>query len=104
MGKIAGEVIPLRTKVVVNNVQDDHHPPCVRSIDKCLHVLGTTVSRIGCVQQYIVVAPVAVTRKVGKRHKLDTGDAQRGKMIQPAESALKGAFLGESTYVQLVQH
>ena len=98
------QVVTFGTEVVVDHVDQHHHPQCVRRIDEGLQLVRRSVDRIGCELQHTVVAPVALAGKVGERHQLDGGDAQIGQRRQAPSSGRKVALGSEGANVQFIDH
>ena len=74
--RVKAEVVPLRAKVVVDDIQEHHEARRVRGIDEALERLRTAVAAVGRIGKHPVVAPVALAAEVRERHKLDRADAE----------------------------
>ncbi len=98
-----GEIVPLGSEVVVDDVQDDGEAAPVRGVDEPLESLGAAVARLGRVEGHAVVAPVAIARELGDGHDLDCGDAQVAQRPQPLDDGVERAGRRERADVQLVE-
>ena len=70
--RIESEVVPVRTEVVVDDVDEHHELPLMGGVDECLELLGGPVGGIGGEGQDAVVTPAPLARKLGEqsRYKL----------------------------------
>jgi hypothetical protein len=102
--RVGGQVVALRTEVVVHHVQHHHEPAPVGSGHQPLEVLGRSIGMLRRERQHTVVAPVAQAGELRHRHQLEDGGAQPGQVVQaplhPGERALRG----EGAHVQFVDH
>src|SRR5947207_3737805 len=73
---IACEIIPVRSEVVVDDVEKNHQPMHVRRIDESLELIGRAVTMIGSKRQHTVVPPVSSAWKIAHRHQLNGRDAE----------------------------
>ena len=101
--RIAREVIPLRSEMIVDHVEQHRYAALVRRFDEGLQVLGPAVARVGGVRADPVVAPAPAATEVGKRHDLDCGRAEVDQMVELARGRGEGAFRGEGADVQLIE-
>ena len=79
-------------------------PSAVRGLDEPLQVFRRAVGGVGREGQHAVVAPVAPAGKVGHRHQLDRGDAERREIGQARSRGGERSFGRERAHVQLVDH
>ena len=76
IGRVQREVVAFGAEMVVDDVEYHHQAARVCGVDERFERIGRTIGRIGRKQQHAVVAPIASTRKIGDRHKLDRRHAQ----------------------------
>ena len=62
------------------------------AVDKRAEIVGTAVGARRGEQRHAVVAPVALSGKIGERHQLDGGDPEVAQIRQLAGRGLKRAF------------
>src|SRR5689334_2307585 len=70
----ACEVIPVRTKMVVDDVQDDRETEAMRDLDEAAQVVGVAIEAGRREQVYAVIGPPEVTGEVVDRHHLNDGN------------------------------
>ena len=99
---VIAEVVPLRTEVVVDDVQDQGEALGMAGVDEALEPLGPAIRVVGGEEVGAVVAPVARARKGRHRHQLDGGDAQLAQVRQPRGDARERPLGRERAHVQLV--
>ncbi len=80
--RIAAEVIPLGTEVIVDHVEEHHHSAQMRRVDQGFQIVGAAIGAVGRVPQHAVIAPVARSRKIRQRHQFQSGDSGGGEMIE----------------------
>src|SRR5262249_9064673 len=68
--------IPLRTEVVVDDVEDDGEPFPVGSVDEAPQALRPTVGILGGVREDPVVTPITGSGELRDRHQFDGGDTE----------------------------
>ena len=90
--------------MVVDHIEHHSDAPRVGRIDERFQIVWRAVGALRRVQQYTVVSPTPLARKVGNRHQLDDGHAQLNEMVQPGLNAGKRAFRAERTDMQLVDN
>src|ERR1700692_1418090 len=81
--RVGVEVISLRTEVIVNNIQQHHHPVVVRSLDQSLQVFRAAVGTVGCKRKNPIIAPVGPPPKISDGHKFDGGAPKTPKKTEP---------------------
>src|SRR5262245_60284429 len=64
------QVIPIRAKMVVDDVQHNPEPQRVRAINECAEIVRSAVEMCWRKQIHPVVSPTEATRKLGDRHDL----------------------------------
>jgi hypothetical protein len=99
---ITAEIVPFRTDVVVDDVEDHRQVALVRGIHQAPKLLRPAVGAVWSVERHAVVSPVAVPGKLGDRHDLDRRDAERAHPRQMIDRAGERTLGRESTDVQLV--
>ena len=107
VGEVGAElvqVVPLRTHVIVHDVQHDADAKPVRGIHETLETVRSAVRLLRRVQVHAVVAPVPATGKGRHRHQLHRGDPQRAQLRQPCRRGVEGARRRERADVHLVDH
>src|ERR1700691_3196919 len=105
IGKVRTEfakVVPLRTQVIVNDVENDAEAVPVRRIDEALHRVGSAVRMMRCEQIDAVVAPSARTRKLAHRHHLDMSHAEITQVAKPLDGGVKRPRVRERANVAFV--
>src|SRR5690606_23300858 len=85
--RVAAQEVTFRSKMVVDDIEQYHEAARVGGIDQTFERLRTTVGGIGRKGQHTVVAPVAITGKLGDGHELDGGDAERTQVVEAAFNA-----------------
>ncbi len=100
-GRVAAEVIPLRTEVIVDDVEKGHEPARVRGIDQRTQIVGTAVGTVGRVEQHTVITPVAAAGEISHRHQLDRGEAGVDHVIELVDGRAEGALGREGADMQL---
>ena len=101
---VRGQVISVRPKVVVHDVQQHHESARVCGIHQRLQILGPAIARVGRVQEHTIVAPVPRTRKIRDRHDLDGRHPEGRQMIETLDGTAKRPGGGKRTDVQFVHH
>ena len=96
VGRIKPEEVPFGTEVVVNDVEQHRDSALVRSLDKGLEVLGSSVARVRGVGKGSVVAPVPPAFEVADRHDLDGRDPEVREVVQFKGGYRKHALRRES--------
>ena len=76
------QIIPVRSEMIVDDVQEHHQAVPVRGVDQKLEFVGRAVAAFGRKRQHAVIAPVARAREFGDRHQFDGSDAEFGKARQ----------------------
>ena len=104
VGSELGEVIPLGTEVVVDDVEDDTEAPGVRSVDETHESFGAAVGAVDGEEPHPVVPPAAESGEVGHRHDFDGVDAEVDEMAQALDGGIEGALGRERPDVHLVEH
>ena len=68
--------------MVVDDVEDDRDAVRVRAVDKAAEIVRAAVEAGRREQIDPVIAPAEAAGKIGDRHQLDAGDAERGQLGQ----------------------
>src|SRR3954452_6408673 len=69
------EIIPVRSEVVVNDIEDDREADRVRAVDKKPQVIRRTIQTAGGKKVYAVVTPAEFSGEIRNWHHLEQGDA-----------------------------
>ena len=80
--RVGREVIPLRSEMIVDHVEQHGDAESVRRLDEGLEIIRPAVGRVGSVRVDAVVAPAPAAAEVADRHDLDRGHAKFGEMIE----------------------
>ena len=102
--RIKPEEVPFGTEVVVNDVEQYRDSALVRSLDKGLEVLGSSVARVRGVRKGSVVAPVPPAFEVADRHDLDGRDPEVREVVQFKGGSRKHALRRESADMEFVEN
>jgi hypothetical protein len=97
------EVVPFRTEVVVDDVERDRHFPRMARIDQTPKPGDAAVGSMSRERIDAVVAPVAISRKLGHRHELDGGDTKLPQGVEPRDDGIERAFGREGPDVKFVE-
>src|SRR5689334_4302648 len=97
-----GEVVPFRTDVVINNVEDDGEALLMTGIDELLQANRTAVAALCSVWKHAVVSPVSIAGKLRDGHKFDCGDAELNEIIESRNDRLERAPGRESARMHFV--
>ncbi len=95
--RILAEIISLGPEVVVDHIEKHHQPAQMRFVDQGFEIVGAAIGAVGRIPQHAVIAPVALTRKIGKRHQFQRGKAGRHQMIEPVDHGAIGALRREGS-------
>src|SRR5271154_1421154 len=76
----------------------------MRSIDKRLQVIRSTVAGGGCKLQHTVVAPIAIPGEGRDRHQLHCGDPQVLEIPEPGAGSSERTLLREGPDVQFREY
>ncbi len=79
---VTAQVVAVRTEVVVHHIENHHQAKTVGSVDQMLELFRRAVGGLRSVMQNAIVAPVAITGELRKRHQFDCGNAQFGESRQ----------------------
>jgi hypothetical protein len=100
---IGVQVIPCRSEVVVDHVDEHHETERVRAIDKAFKIVGRPVGGIRRERQHTVVAPVPATGKIGQRQEFDRRHAEISQRLELARNRRIGALRSRGPDMQLVE-
>src|SRR5262249_7599695 len=98
------EVIPARSEVVVDDVQDHRKSASVAGVYQALEALRPAIAVAGSPEIDAVVSPPVRSRKFRNRHELDVGHAQGSKMPEPLDDGLESSGGRERADMELVDH
>ena len=90
---IGGQVIPLGTEVVVDNIQRDRESARMNCIDQPLQASWSAIRVLRRKRVNSVIAPISRTGKLCNRHEFYRGDAELDESIEMWNQSLKRSFL-----------
>ena len=102
--RITVQLIAGRAEVIVDDIEQNHQPMLVCTIDERLQLLGRAVGPIRGEREDSVVAPVTPPDEVGDRHQLDRSHAEFREVGQALDGPGEGAGGREGADMQLVDH
>ena len=102
--RIAWQVVPVWSKMIVDDVEEHRDAASMRRLDKSLEMLRAAVAGVGCIRQHAVVAPSPSAGKVADRHDLNCGHSETREMVELLDGGDEGAFRCESPDMQFVEH
>ena len=76
------QVIAARAEMIIDNIDQNHHAEGMRAIYQTLQIIRRAVGCVRSEMRDAVIAPIAPTRAVGKRHQLDGGYANIAPMFE----------------------
>jgi hypothetical protein len=77
-----GQVIAVRTQVVVYHIEDDRQTSAVAGVNQRLQPIRSTVGIVGGEEVHSVIAPATLARKLDDRHQLEVRDPQIDQVVQ----------------------
>ncbi len=101
--RIAGEIIPLGSEMVIDDVEKHHQPAQMRGIDQRLEVVRPTIGAVGGVEQHAVIAPIAPAGEIRERHQLDRSQSGVDEVIEPLDRRAEAPAGGEGAHMELEQ-
>src|ERR1022692_2842614 len=101
---IGMEIVPLRPKVVVNDIEQNHDAVAVCALNELFQIFRPAVITVGSKRQDSVVTPISSARKVRKGHQFENGDAEIGQVVELVGDGGEGAFRRKGSHVQFVNH
>ena len=107
LGEIRGEVaevVAFGAEVVVDDVEHDREPETVARVDETFERGGPTVAVLHRERVDAVVAPVALSRKLGDGHELDRGDPEIPKPLESTRRGVERSFERKRPDVELVDN
>jgi hypothetical protein len=99
-----GQIISVRAKVVVHDIEDDAEAEVVGAIDEAAHVVGPAVQPGRGEQIDAVIPPAEAAGKIRYGHDFDHRDAGRGEFGKLACRRFPCAFAREGPDVKLVDN
>ena len=102
VGSEFAEVVPFRSEVVVDDIEDDGEIVGVRRVDQTLEGQRPAVGALRRIGLDAVVAPVPRSRKLGDGEQLDRRHAELFELVEAADDGVKRPFRREGADVQLV--
>src|ERR1700737_3459031 len=104
LGSILAEIISIRAKVVVDDIEKHHDPPRVSGLNQVFQVLRTSIGAVRRKRKDSIVAPIALPGKIRKRHELEGRDPEVAEIIELLLDGRERSFRTERTDVKLVNH
>src|SRR5208283_33190 len=101
---VKAEIISFRPKVVVDDVQQNHHSADMGGLYQLFEIFRTAVNTIGCELVYAVVSPISTARKIGHRHQLQSCHSEIRQVVQALASRRKSSGWHERAHVKFVDH
>src|SRR6478752_5236383 len=94
--ELAG-VIPARTKVVVDHIEQHGQAKPVRSIDEPLQSVRTAIGLVHSIKRNAVITPsvIAIERRNG--HQFNMSDAEAPQVFEPRNYGVKSALRCEGS-------
>ena len=102
--RVGREVIPLRSKMIVDHVEQHGDAASVRRFDEGLEILWPPIGRVGGVGVDPVVAPAPAAAEVANRHDLDRGRAEFDEVIELIGRPGERSGWREGADMQLIEH
>src|ERR1039458_621141 len=102
--RVGPEIISFRAKVVVDNIQQNHEPAVMGTLNQLFEIFGSAVSAIGSEGEDSVVTPVALAGKVGNWHQLHGSDSQIREIVESLAHGGERPRRGEGSHVQFIEN
>src|SRR5580658_1561232 len=99
---VYAKVISLRTKMVVNHVQQNHDSAAVSALNEFFEILWPTIGTIASKRIDSVVTPISLSRKIRNRHQLHRSDPEFREIVESLPRGQKSSALRERTNVQFI--
>src|SRR5450631_3187911 len=94
--------VSVRTKMVVDDVENDGDAERMRSIDKATEIIGPTIKPCRSKEDYPVITPAEPAGELRDRHDFNTRDAKTGERCELAGCRLPCALPSEGADMQLI--
>ncbi len=104
VGAEPSQVVPLRSEVVVNHVQNYGDAAAVAGVDQALQAVGAAVHFMRGKEIHAVVAPAAPSGEGAHRHELQVGNPEIGEVTQALRRTVEGALRSEGSDMRFVDH
>ena len=101
---ILGEIVAVRSDVVIDNIQDDAETVLVSGVDHLAEVVGGAIAVKGREKVDAVVAPADIPGELGQRHAFENSDSQLTQARKLADRRTKVTFRGEGANVQFIEN
>src|SRR6185312_5757302 len=98
------QIIPIRTDVVVHNIENHSQADAVSVINKAAEVVGRAITRVRSVQINAVITPPKLSRETRHRHYFNHSDAEIFQQRQFLFRGFVNAGGSKCAYVQLVDN
>src|SRR5690349_3522752 len=99
IGSVLAQIVALRSKVVVNDVQSNGQPARMRLVHEALQILRLAVAVLNRKRIRAVITPVPCSGELGDRHNFDGGHTERSELIQLRAHCIESSFACESADV-----
>src|ERR1700677_3446064 len=94
--------VSVRTKMVVDDVENDGDAERMRAIDKATEIIGPTIKPCRSKDVYPVITPAEPARELRDRHQFNTRDAKAGERCELAGCRMPCALPSEGADMQLI--
>ncbi len=100
---VPAQMVPGRTEVVVDDVDDHAEAPGVARVDERLEPVGPPVGVVGSEEVDAVVSPAPLATGLGHREQLDGIHAEFDEVVEVGDGPFEGSWSGECPHVELVE-
>src|SRR5208283_597361 len=104
IGSKISEVVSLRPQMVVDNIQNNGQSFPMARINESLQPIGPPVCILNRKRVSPVVAPVAASRKLPRRHKFNGSYAKLRKFVQMTGHGIESPLRCKGAGVELIDH
>src|SRR5439155_15970056 len=102
-GRVAVQVVPLGTEMVVDDVEEDGEPAGVTGFHERLEGLRPPVAALRREGENAIIAPPATSGEIRHGHELHGRHSERDEVVESVGEAGEGAFGAERPDVDLVE-
>ena len=103
MRRVGVKIVPIRSEVIVDDVEEDHQTALMRGVDQLLQPFGPAIGHVRRIEQNAVIAPAARAGELSDGTKLDRRHARRREMIETTTHAVEIVRVAECADVKLVE-
>ena len=104
LGRIQRQVVSLRPKVVINNIQEHHQIFRMCRVDQVFKVIRTPVTACRCKGKNSVVSPITLSGEIRNWHEFNRRHTKACQIIQFGFYSRKCPFCRKSPDMQLINH